>query len=143
MYTKIASHLVNSINTNYKSSDNYKDIYELIKETRPDLGLIMDEIKENKDSFYLDYSNINNIFKKYDYSLDFISDKDLEVLSDYMYSIIKDEKERKNIHKNFKIKKPELINRKLTFFDNIDKTIKHINISSEIVSFLDKTLVLI
>ena len=143
MYTKIASHLVNSINTNYKSSDNYKDIYELIKDTRPDLGLIIDEIKENKDSFYLDYSNINNIFKKYDYSLDFITDKDLEVLSDYMYSIIKDEKERKNIHKNFKIKKPELINRKLTFFDNIDKTLKHINISSEIVSFLEKTVELI
>ena len=143
MYTKIASHLVNSINTNYKSSDNYKDIYELIKDTRPDLGLIMDEIKENKDSFYLDYSNMNNIFKKYDYSLDFISEKDLEVLSDYMYSIIKDEKERKNIHKSFKIKKPELINQKLTFFDNIDKTLKHINISSEIVSFLEKTIELI
>lgn len=143
MYTKIASHLLNSINTNYKSSDNYKDIYELIKETRPDFGIIIDEIRENKDSFYLDYSNINNILKKYDYSLDFISEKDLEILSDYMYSIIKNEKERKIIHKSFKIKKPELINRKLTFFDNIDKTLKYINISSEIVSFLEKTRELI
>jgi hypothetical protein len=143
MYTKIASHLVNSINTNYKSSDNYKDIYELIKDTRPDFGIIIDEIKDNKDSFYLDYSNINNIFKKYDYSLDFISEKDLEVLSDYMYSIIKNEKERKIIHKSFKIRKPEFINRKLTFFDNIDKTLKYINISSEIVSFLEKTRELI
>jgi hypothetical protein len=60
-----------------------------------------------------------------------------------MYSIIKDEKERKNIYKSFKIKKPELINRKLTFFDNIDKTLKHINISSEIVVFLEKTIELI
>jgi hypothetical protein len=143
MYTKIASHLLNSINTNYKLSDNYKDIYELIKNTRPDFSLIIDELKENKDSFYLDYSNINNIFKKYDYSLDFITEKDLEVLSDYMYSIIKNEKERKIIHKNFKIKKPELINRKLTFFDNIDKTLKNINISQEIVSFLEKTRELI
>jgi hypothetical protein len=143
MYTKIASHLVNSINTNYKSSDNYKDIYELIKDTHPDIGIIIDEIKDNKDSFYLDYSNINNIFKKYDYSLDFISEKDLEILSDYMYSIIKNEKERKIIHKSFKIRKPELINRKLTFFDNIDKILKYINISSEIVSFLEKTRELI
>ena len=143
MYTKIASHLLNSINTNYKSSDNYKDIYELIKDVHPDFSIIIDEINNNKDSFYLDYSNINNIFKKYDYSLDFISEKDLEVLSDYMHSIIKNEKERKNIHKSFKIKKPELINRKLTFFDNIDKTLKYINISSEIVSFLEKTRELI
>jgi hypothetical protein len=36
MYAKVASHLLNSININYKSSDNYKDIYELIKNTRPD-----------------------------------------------------------------------------------------------------------
>ena len=138
LYAKIASHLLNSINTNYKSSDNYKDIYELIKNTRPDIGVIIDDINNNKDSFYLDYSNINNIFKKYDYSLDFISEKDLEVLSDYMLSIIKGEKERKNIHKSFKIKKPELISKKLTFFDNIDKTLKIINISTEIVSFLEK-----
>jgi len=143
LYSKIASHLSNSINTNYKPSNNYRDIYELIKNTRPDISMIINEINKNKDSFYLDYSNINNIFKKYDYSLDFISDKDLEVLYDYMVSIIKNEKERKNIHKGFKIKKPELINRKLTFFDNIDKSFKVINISDGIVAFLEKTRELI
>jgi hypothetical protein len=143
MYAKVASHLLNSINTNYKSSVNYKDIYELIKNTRPDIGAIISEINNNKESFYLDYSNINNIFKKYDYSLDFITDKDLDVLTDYMYSIIKDEKERKNIHKGFKIKRPILINKKLTFFDNIDKTLKVINISAQILTFLEKTKELI
>jgi hypothetical protein len=139
LYSKIASHLSNTINTNYKPSNNYRDIYELIKNTRPDISMIINEINKNKDSFYLDYSNINNIFKKYDYSLDFISDKDLEVLYDYMVTIIKNEKERKNIHKGFKIKKPVLINRKLTFFDNIDKAFKVINISADIVAFLEKT----
>jgi len=143
LYAKIASHLLNSINTNYKSSDNYKDIHELIKNTRPDIGVIIDDINNNKESFYLDYCNINNIFKKYDYSLDFISEKDLEILSDYMITIIKGEKERKDVYKPFKIKKPELISRKLTFFDNIDKTLKVINISAEIVSFLEKTRELI
>ena len=143
MYAKVASHLLNSININYKSSDNYKDIYELIKNTRPDIGMIINEINNNKESFYLDYSNINNIFKKYDYSLDFITEKDLGVLTEYMYSIIKSEKEQKTIHKGFKIKRPELINKKLTFFDNIDKTLKIINISTEIVSFLEKTKELI
>jgi hypothetical protein len=139
MYAKIASHLLNSINTNYKSSTNYKDIYELIKNTRPDLSMIINEIDSNKDAFYLDYSNINNIFKKYDYSLDFISEKDLNILSEYMYSIIKNEKERKNIHAVFKIKRPQLINKKLTFFDNIDKALKVINLSPEVNSFLEKT----
>ena len=143
MYAKVASHLLNSVNTNYKSSVDYKDIYELIKNTRPDIGVIISEINNNKDSFYLDYSNINNIFKKYDYSLDFITEADLGVLTDYMYSIIKNEKERKNIHKGFKIKRPVLINKKLTFFDNIDKTLKVINISAQIISFLEKTKELI
>lgn len=143
MYAKVASHLLNSINTNYKSSANYKDIYELIKNTRPDIGMIISEISNNKDSFYLDYGNINNIFKKYDYSLDFITERDLSILTDYMYTIIMNEKERKNIHKGFKIKRPVLINKKLTFFDNIDKTLKIINISADIVSFLEKTKELI
>ena len=143
MYAKIASHLLNSINTNYKSSDDYKDMHELIKNTRPDISSIIKEVDNSKDSFYLDYSNINNIFKKYDYSLDFISDKDLEILTDYMFSIIKNEKERKNTRKVFKIKKPVLINRKLTFFDNIEKILKVINISPQIVDFLDKTKELI
>jgi len=145
MYAKIASHLLNSVNTNYRTATTaaaaagYKDIYELIKNTRPDIATIMNEINSNKDAFYLDYGNINNIFKKYDYSLDFISDKDLEILSDYMYSIIKNEKERKNTHHGFKIKRPQLVNKKLTFFDNIDKTLKVINISPEVNSFLEKT----
>jgi hypothetical protein len=139
MYAKIASHLLNSVNTNYKASANYKDIYELIKNTRPDISMIINEIDNNKDTFYLDYGNINNIFKKYDYSLDFISEKDLNILTEYMFSIIKNEKERKNIHGGFKIKRPQLINKKLTFFDNIEKALKVINISPEVNSFLEKT----
>jgi len=101
--------------------------------------MIMSEINSNKDSFYLDYGNINNIFKKYDYSLDFITEKDLGLLTDLMDSIIKKEKERKNIHRVFKIKRPLLVNKKLTFFDNIDKTLKVIQISAEVHSFLEKT----
>jgi hypothetical protein len=139
MYAKIASHLLNSVNANYRASPNYKGIYELIKGTRPDIEMIMNEINSNKDCFYLDYSNINNIFKKYDYSLDFITEKDFGLLTDLMDSIIKKEKERKNIHRVFKIKRPLLVNKKLTFFDNIDKTLKVIQISTEVHSFLEKT----
>lgn len=139
MYAKIASHLLNTVNTNYTASANYKGIYELIKDTRPDIEMIMSEINSNKDTFYLDYGNINNIFKKYDYSLDFISEKDLELLTDLMASIIKKEKVRKNTHGVFKIRRPILINKKLTFYDNIEKTLKVINISPEVHSFLEKT----
>lgn len=139
MYAKIASHLLNTVNTNYTASANYKGIYELIKDTRPDIEMIMSEINSNKETFYLDYGNINNIFKKYDYSLDFISEKDLELLTDLMASIIKKEKVRKNTHGVFKIRRPILINKKLTFYDNIEKTLKFINISPEVHSFLEKT----
>jgi hypothetical protein len=139
MYAKIASHLLNSVNTNYKASANYQGIYELIKDTRPDIEMIMSEINRNKESFYLDYANIDNIFKKYDYSLDYIYETDLNILTDLMDTIVKKEKERKNIHHAFKIKRPVLINKKRTFFDNIEKTLKVINISPEVHSFLEKT----
>jgi hypothetical protein len=140
MYAKIASHLLNSVNTNYRASTNYIDICELIKKTRPDIEMIVKEINSNKDAFYLDYGNINNIFKKYDYSLDFITDKDLEVLTECMYSIIKGEKERKHgAHGAFKIRRPVLINKKLTFYDNIEKTLKVVSISPQVKSFLEKT----
>ena len=139
MYAKIASHLFNSVNTNYRSATHYKDIYELSKNIRPDIGMSIEEIGKNKESFYLDYGNINNILKKYDYSLDFITEKDLESLTVYMDDIVKGEKERKNTHGAFKVKRPVLTNKKLTFFDNIDKVLKVINISPEVISFLEKT----
>ena len=139
MYAKIASHLFNSVNTNYRSATHYKDIYELSKNIRPDIGMSIDEIEKNKESFYLDYCNINNILKKYDYSLDFITEKDLEVLTAYMDDIVKGEKERKNTHDAFKVKRPELTNKKLTFFDNIEKVLKILNISPQVISFLEKT----
>ena len=139
MYAKIASHLFNSVNTNYRSATHYNDIYELSKNIRPDIGMSIEEIGKNKESFYLDYGNINNILKKYDYSLDFITEKDLESLTAYMDDIVKGEKERKNTHGAFKVKRPVLTNKKLTFFDNIDKVLKVINISPEVISFLEKT----
>ena len=139
MYAKIASHLFNSVNTNYRSATHYKDIYELSKNIRPDIGMSIEEIGKNKESFYLDYGNINNILKKYDYSLDFITEKDLESLTAYMDDIVKGEKERKNTHGAFKVMRPVLTNKKLTFFDNIEKVLKVINISPEVISFLEKT----
>jgi hypothetical protein len=140
MYAKIASHLLNSVNTTYRAASASIDICDLIKKTRPDIEMSIKEINSNKDAFYLDYGNINNILKKYDYSLDFITEKDLEVLTECMYSIIKGEKERKHgAHGAFKIKRPVLINKKLTFYDNIEKTLKIINISPQVKSFLEKT----
>ena len=142
MYAKIASHLLNSVNTNYKPTGaaGAADICDLIKNTRPDIAMIIKEINSNKEAFYLDYSNINNIFKKYDYSLDFITEKDLELLTDALYSIIKGEKERKSgAQRAFKIRPPVLIAKKLTFYDNIEKTLKVINLSPQVKSFLEKT----
>ena len=148
MYAKIASHLLNSVNTNYKATGTgaagtgaaTADICDLIKNTRPDIAMIIKEINSNKEAFYLDYSNINNIFKKYDYSLDFITEKDLELLTDALYSIIKGEKERKSgSQRAFKIRPPVLIAKKLTFYDNIEKTLKVINLSPQVKSFLEKT----
>tara|TARA_B100000795_G_scaffold219317_1_gene173590 strand:- start:4981 stop:8340 length:3360 start_codon:yes stop_codon:yes gene_type:complete len=133
VYTKIAKHLSNSININYVESSNYKNVNNMIKSTRPS---IYDVVKYLKDSFALDYSNIDNVFKRFDRSLDFINDKEFEMLCDHMIKLTKYEKERKNVNRPYKIKKSDLINKKLTFFEKLSSSIKLIKLDDKTINFL-------
>jgi hypothetical protein len=126
IYSKIISHLGNSVNINLVSSENHSNVNELVKNVKPD---IKDIIKYLKDCFALDYSYINNIFKRFGYSFDFITESDFEYLCEYMKMITKDEKERQDIKRPFKNKLPDLINKKLTFFDKLESAMKLININ--------------
>jgi len=137
IYSKITSHLTNSVNINLVSSDNYKNINDLIKKVKPDIKNIVEYLK---DCFALDYSYIHNIFKRFGYSLDFITKSDFDYLCEHMVSLTKNEKERVDIKKPYKIKLPDIINKKLIFFDKLESGMKLINLNNDVktIDFLEK-----
>jgi hypothetical protein len=135
IYSKIASHLMNSKNINFVSSENISTPENLVKRVRPK---IEDIIKYLTDCFAVDYTNLDNTFKKFGHSFDFINKSDFDELCKYMVSITENEKERKNITRPFKIKKADIINKRLTFFDKLSSSIKLIKLSDNTIDFLQK-----
>ncbi len=55
-----------------------------------------------------------------------------------MTKVIGTYKERKNISRPVKIKRPDIINKKLIFFEKLSTTIQLLNLTENIVDFLDK-----
>jgi hypothetical protein len=135
IYTKITSHLTSTKNINYVSSENCTNVSELIKGVKPDIGNIIEYLK---DSFELDYYNIENVLNKFGKSLDFINKEDFDVLCDYLADVVGQYKERKNVSRPVKIKKPDIINKKLIFFDKLSTGIQLLNLTEKVVEFLDK-----
>lgn len=135
IYTKITSHLTSTKNINYVSSENCTNVSELIKGVKPDIGNIIEYLK---DSFELDYYNIENVLNKFGKSLDFINKEDFDVLCDYLADVVGQYKERKNVSRPVKIKKPDIINKKLIFFDKLNTGIQLLNLTEKVVEFLDK-----
>jgi hypothetical protein len=121
IYVKITSHLFNNQNINLKQSRDFTSVDNLVKYTRPEISTIIENLH---NSFELDYNNINNIFKRFDYSLDLITYDDFGKLCDYMISITKNHKEREDVYRKIKIKIPSLINNKSTYFNKINTTLK-------------------
>jgi len=135
LYTKITSHLTRTKNINYVSSENCENVSDLIKGVKPDINNIIEYLK---DSFELDYYNIENALNKFGKSLDFINKEDFGVLCDYLADVMGQYKERKNVSRPVKIKKPDIINKKLIFFDKLNTSIQLLNLSEKVIDFLDK-----
>ena len=133
IYTKIAAHLKNSTNIRKVDSAKYKNVANLVKDVTPKIDDIIEYLK---DCFALDYSNIDNVFKRFGHSLDFINDKDFEILCEHMRSLTKYEKERKNFNRAYRIKKSDIINKKLTFFDKLSSSIKLVKLDEKTINFL-------
>jgi hypothetical protein len=128
--TKIISHLDNrKIINNKIIEDTTKSIEYFLKEIKPKIPLEVVKLEEE-----LDYSNLKAIFSRYDYDLDFINLKDLDELNIVLEKIVSNEKQKKSIHNNVKIKALNIEYNKFTFFDNL-KNIKELieitNISYE------------
>ena len=135
LYTKITSHLTRTKNINYVSSENCENVSDLIKGVKPDINNIIEYLK---DSFELDYYNIENVLNKFGKSLDFINKEDFGVLCDYLEDVMGQYKERKNVSRPVKIKKPDIINKKLIFFDKLNTSIQLLNLTDKVIDFLDK-----
>ena len=75
---------------------------------------------------------------KFGKSLDFINKEDFGVLCDYLADVMGQYKERKNVSRPVKIKKPDIINKKLIFFDKLNTSIQLLNITEKVIDFLDK-----
>jgi hypothetical protein len=133
IYTKIAAHLKNTTNIRKVDSAKYKNVANLVKDVTPKIDDIIEYLK---DCFALDYSNIDNIFKRFGHSLDFINDKDFEILCEHMRGLTKYEKERKNFNRAYRIKKSDIINKKLTFFEKLSSSIKLVKLDEKTINFL-------
>lgn len=128
--TKIISHLDNKkIINNKEIIDTTKSIEYFLKEVKPKIPLEVVKLEEE-----LDYSNLKAIFSRYDYDLDFINITDLDELNIILEKIVSNEKQKKSIYNNIKIKALNIKYNKFTFFDNL-KNIKELieitNISYE------------
>jgi len=144
IYEKITDYLINSKNINLKNANNYDNTKDLVKDVRPDIHHIIKYMKEDeRNDFNLDYKNIDAIFKKFGKSLDLINQKDCDILCDYMISVTEYEKERKNIFRRINIKKSDILNKKLVFFDKLKSIINLLDLKESTINFLGKTKIIL
>ena len=115
--SKILSHFDKNEKINEILAKNYKSFNDIIKNVKPLIPL--DKINDLDD---LDYNNINILLNKYDLNLDFININDFNDLKELLDKKINNIKHLNVIYnKNLKIKKPNLIYNKFTFFDLLFK----------------------
>ena len=136
IYNQITSHLIKSKNINFVSSENYENIRDLVKNVKPDIYNILEYLKKNIN---YDYYDIEIALNKFGKTLDLINKEDFDALYDYLTKAIGNLKERKNITRPVKIKKPDIINKKLLFFEKLSSTIQLLNLTENIIEFLDKS----
>jgi hypothetical protein len=116
---KIGSHLIKSINK-YKgeilSGENYKSFDDLMKDYK--IPLPLNKIDENE----YDYSNLSNLFKKFNYDLDFINLNDFELLKSHLIKLNNKEKIVNITYSSHKIKEKNLKNSRFLFYEILKKT---------------------
>ena len=140
IYEQITSFLIDNKNINLKLAYNYDNVRELIKDVQPDITHIIKYLNEKEDdNFTLNYNNINSVFKKFGKSLDLINETDYDILYNYMISITEYERERKNVSRPVKIKKSDISNKKLIFFDKLKSILNLLDLKDNTITFLEKT----
>lgn len=115
---KIMSHLYKPIKLDIKNAtvenENFEDLIKSYK-----IKIPIDKI----DNENYNYSSINNLLQKYNYSLDNISQDDFKIIKNHLTELNKKETIHKITYNSIQIKSIELINPRFTFF-NILKELK-------------------
>ena len=115
---KIMSHLYKPIKLDIKNAtvenENFEDLIKSYK-----IKIPIDKI----DNDNYNYSSINNLLQKYNYSLDNISQDDFKIIKNHLTELNKNETIHKITYNSIQIKSIELINPRFTFF-NILKELK-------------------
>jgi hypothetical protein len=115
---KIMSHLYKPIKLDIKNAtvenENFEDLIKSYK-----IQIPIDKI----DNENYNYSSINNLLQKYNYSLDNISQDDFKIIKNHLTELNKKETIHKITYNSIQIKSIELINPRFTFF-NILKELK-------------------
>jgi hypothetical protein len=133
---KITSHLnKNRYKEEVLECGNYKSFDELI--TNYNIKLPLDKI--DTDEYY--YTNLNTLFKKFNYDLDNIKIKDFEIVKKYLEDLNKNEKVVDiKYTTNNKIKPLHIKNERFYFFQVINDTHKLLNITVKSAKKLKDTL---
>jgi hypothetical protein len=135
LFSKIVSHYYNIKNIHFINTKAFTSIHQVINNVAPKMDTVLQSLE---DTYDMDYDNISNFLKRFDLSLEFLKEDDYEKLSDYLTKLFAKDKERKNIHRVFKIKKPDIINNKLTFFEKFGTTLNLLKLSERSIELLDK-----
>lgn len=131
MYKKVLSHYFNKKHINYISSDSFTSVQSLIKTCRPNIDEALNDFSEE----IIDYESIDNFLRKYDMSMNFLVEDDFHKLCEFVSKIITD-KERKNVYKTVRSKQPDLLNKKMVFFDNLKITLQLIGLTEKAIEVL-------
>lgn len=135
LFAKIISHYFNIKNINYVNAKQFTTINKLIDHASPKLENVLQYLE---DAFDLDYDSMNNFLKKFNLSMDFLKEDDYNTLSEYLRNLLLKDKERKTVYRIFKIKKPDVINNKLTFYEKMNSTLNLLKLSERTLELLDK-----
>jgi len=120
---KIIAFLETPILFNLIQSDTFTDIDKLVKAVKPKLDTALEHIKLDDDDYDLDYNHLNSILKRFDTSLNDLTETDFKIFLEHLKNILSIDA-HKISYKKFKLQPLSLINNKLEFFNKLNK--KHL-----------------
>lgn len=128
---KVLSYLNKEVNLNRIDTEilSNNNINNELNKAKPTIENILKEldIEEFKNLEELNYTTLNILLNKFDYSLDNINIKDIDILTEFISNILSNIKEEKINLKSFRIKLVNIVNNKTLFYEkniNIFKLLK-------------------
>jgi hypothetical protein len=129
---KVIAYLEKPLLFNLIQSDTYTDVDKLVKAIKPKIDTILQHIKIDDDDYDVDYNHLNSILRRFDTSLDDLTENDFKPFLENLKHISSDV--LKISYKKFKLQPFNVVNDKLEFFNKLNK--KHL---LQLLNIPDKT----